>query len=165
MAGKRMKLRMDMPLFSTIPVDRRTLYSWSFAIESEDRLMEALAAAMKEASKEPLTLNWLDGRAIGSIVQLADEIDKFGTLTIHTKWASQFGINGTTERRLLEMEVNDVAQVEIDSGAWVMMILGTYRAINCKLTGPIVGLNFNITVAGIVATCLRLGVPVEFEAE
>jgi ABC-type polysaccharide/polyol phosphate export permease len=65
----------------------------------------------------------------------------------------------------LDAKVTDAAQAVIDNGLWTLMLANTWRSVIQQYVGPIIGFNWNITVPGIVATCLRLNVPVEFEAE
>lgn len=164
MAGRRMKLKMDMPVFSTIPVDRKVIASWQGAIPAIDRLDAALAGAWHEVCKNDLRIQWNDHRVAGSIAEVSSMLCRLQPLGLRLLAGNEFEINGTRQDRISTVQVQDVAQVDIDLGVWALMILNTYRTMIQQLTGPMIGFNFNITIAGVVATCLRLGVDIDFEA-
>jgi hypothetical protein len=164
MAGKRMKLSMSMPVFSLNPVYKPTLDNWEEAISDIEYLKESLVSELRKITANIVNVNWLDPRFMQSLVELTYTMDNESGLILKTSHDA-IRINSTGYSDFMSATINDVAQESIESGLWFMMVLNTYRAMIMKQVGPMPGLNFNITIAGIVATCLRLNVAVDFEGE
>ncbi len=65
---------------------------------------------------------------------------------------------------MLNLTVKHVSAPDVESGIIHCLMMNAYRAMCQQLTGPIPGYNFNITIAGIVAIAMRLGVNVDLES-
>jgi len=162
MAGKRMKLKMDMPIFSMSPVDRKVLGNWALVIDME-ALQTALKKEIQTATAQTVWFDFVDHRQVGSVVEIVNQMILGLPLLLRTR-KGEFAFHGFPIDGVREATVNDAAQSTIDPGLWLLMILNTWRSMITQLSGPAIGFDFNITIAGIVATCLRLGVDVQFES-
>lgn len=163
MAGKRMKLSMQMPVFSTSPVDRKVLINWEPAVDIVDLRLK-LIEAIHEATGKTIWIDFDDERQVSTLVAYVNEIQNGLPLLLRVR-RGKFSFHGFMLEHILATTVEHTAMPSIEDGLKLLMLINTWRAMINKQAGPAIGFNFNITIAGIVATCLRLGVQVDFEGE
>jgi hypothetical protein len=87
MAGKRMKLRMDMPIFSTTPVDRKVLTNWQRSI-AVDALREALSAELNRMTSRTIWFDYDEPRSIGAFVDVIQDASPGQSYCAHAKLSS-----------------------------------------------------------------------------
>lgn len=161
MAGKMMRLRMTDNIFSMTPVDRKTIANWQKRIDVPV-LRAALIQAIHPATAETIWFDYEDPRAIGSYIDAVNDI-VVGLPTLTRARLDSFCFQGLTQDTIMSQLVTHAAEPAIDRGLWLLMLINTWRAIIEERVGPIIGFPFNITIPGIVATCMRLNVDVNFD--
>lgn len=173
MAGKRKNPTMQDAIFSMSPVDRKTLNNWRphiniHALEAAIRFKLTTAEAdIYTALGEGVSIHYTDHRQVASVAEVLGLIYPHTAANLYIKPVKGrlWEVDGVGEEIVGTMvDVAAAAKPDIESGLELLMILNTYRAMIQELTGPMLGFNFNITIAGIVTTCMRLGVPVNFES-
>lgn len=162
MAGKLKMPTMESPLFSLNPVDRKTLNNWRPQID-EAQLRIRLIDLMNMFPQ--ITIEYNDSRQLGNLIETLQEVQGLYTnTTFKAILSTDCSINGFACYKALDHTVLTVANGATPDAIMILLVANTYRAIVQELTGPIPGYNFNVTIAGIVALCMRFGVPIHFDS-
>jgi hypothetical protein len=160
MANTRQKLSGDMRIFTTNLIDRRVFITWENAIPDMNVLREALRREVKTFCTQRIDVCYMDARFLQSLAEAYDEMDDGLPIKLDAR-RDGIKIAGSRESEFIQLRIDDLN--ELPFGIWYMLVLNTWRAMVQKKSGPMPGVNFNITIAGIVFTCLRLNVPIEFQ--
>lgn len=178
MAGKRMKLNLDMPVMSYTATDRKTLNSWQRAFDKQE-FATRLKLRMQSIEIRVFSLAYTNKQQICELIALVAELDPDVSLfRIQPRTATpgntvmQPVINSWTEGYFVDsMTVKQAAEVMSRAGAdnknhydlfW--LYASCYRAAVQGLAGPIPGFSSSVTIAGIVAVALSLGLEVDFDS-
>jgi hypothetical protein len=162
MAGKRMKLSMSMNLFSYNPVYGSTIDNWVGAVRDVESLKAEIRNKIKMWYTDPLDIETPNAVLIKSLIELFNDIDPETEKVYRIKLTDRFIFDYVEQSRIDTINVEDAAQTDDpERGVWLLLLLCTWRTFIQKMVGPIPGVNFNITIAGCVATCMRLGIEVE----
>lgn len=157
-------LNQDMPAFSTARLQTRVVERWNKAIApQEQRLriaMGDLLLSFDEPSK-PLCYYGLDGAFAGYIAEGWTRIvDR--PVTIQWMRTALSGHPFAGIHSLLDLAEQPVMAFPWETReAMTLLAIATYNAILRCTVLPIQGTHFSPTIAGCVALCIRLEIPLE----
>ena len=163
MAGRRMKLFPTDPAFVRAPLQQRTVENWSRALLNPDELQERARVMMgnwldhKSALNEPhFTLEGPNPDLMANLMQGVNDLYGIVRVTFEFIHRPIVRINHTTEDEFMVLPCqND------NVGIMPLMLIGMHRSLLRRQYGFFPGLQWNISIAGAVATAMGLGGMIE----
>lgn len=171
MAGKKQKIDIGMPAFSTQMLNMRTVENWRAAVLG----LEDLDAAIRENIQQWLSARRQDNGITFTILDtdshfmgwLIGEVSRLAKEQVTCRFDMRI-VGGPAEWKINGLAYDELfmplTEVQWDESATIMRLLllvMTHRVLVQKNVVSIPGLAGTITIPGCVYTCFRLGVPVE----
>lgn len=168
MPGKKMTLSLDMPAFARQPLHARTVAGWSEMLDIDDlrvALKEYLLMHYKE--DEPLSYGAPNRLFPMFIIDMLCTLTEKPILLRFTRTGSNAGnMIDSALIQIGDMSMTNLCFTSLGEFNWEhreathLMCFATYNALVLRSAGAIPGTNHNITIAGAIATALKLNVPV-----
>lgn len=167
MAGKKMRVTPNDMAFATSPLQFKTVQNWSQSVLDIDMLEMGIKRELNDwiAERDVTRERHLRIKAVDTIL-FGFLCEQMALLT-GAEIIGHFILNPDTiinetdvHRELMRTSVSAIDWAKA-SPFKLLLLIGTYRTIIQRTAGIIPGLDGNITIAGCVYTCFRLGVPVE----
>jgi len=153
-----------MEAFTYSMIHKRTLEAWSEGIDTNE-LTSKLRSAIVRVTTETIDIQTQNPRLYGALMEIIGNIIPGLPVLIRmrndpsaTAPASKW--DGVEESELTRWTLLDLSGQGNNKAIQLLMMCATYRGLILQQMGPIPGLGFNLTIAGMIATCMMIGIAV-----
>lgn len=163
MAGKRMKVSMDDASFAHGGLQQRTIDNWANYVSAPNLLGERIAHTLRnylrdaDAKLTPaFSIEAPSSKVVANLSESIEEIAPGERIMYRFQHDPAFRFNDSNVPDILKTTGNNLPNPTLIP----LLLIGTYRAFIQRKQGPLFGLDWGITIAGCVTTCVGLGVAI-----